>query len=265
MFDDDVSHPDDCDCLTCAIRQETQRRINAGTLQSWEIPQHLIDVLAEQIAISIDVGECLRTVELFGSSLRAAVCRHHPQLGARVIQLTRRGDGQAGGPTDDVAFVTPPDLEGRRLSPGPNPLHGFGHSPLTEGAALATLPQCAAPGKVTPLHASTHRGDTGRGAPSPPLRDTVTLAATTELTAEMLAMMTTQVLHHIWWSCQCWVDITAPRSVKAQIAHAGCVARSARNQLGIEAELKRRHQPVPIAPTPIYIVSIRFDQAYGGD
>jgi hypothetical protein len=264
LFDDDDSHPDDCDCLTCAIRLEAQRRIDAGTLQFWEIPQHLIEALAEQIAISVDVGECLRTVELFGSSLRAAVCRHHPQLGARVIHLTRRRDGQAREPSDDVAFVTPADLEGRRLSPGPNPLQGFGHTPLSEGAALATLPQGAAPGQVTPLHAATHRGDTREGAPSRPLRDTVTLAATTVLTAEMLAMMTTQVLRHIWWSCQCWADITAPRSLKAQIAHAGCVDRSARNQLGIEAELERRRQPVPIAPTPTYIVSIRFDQAYGG-
>jgi hypothetical protein len=225
MFHDDDLHEPDCQCFACAIIQEAEKRQAAGELSDWEIPSSLIDVLAQQIATRVDPATCLKAIDVYGSSLRVAVSKYHPQLGAEVIQLNASAPaGQAG-----------------QLSPAPIVPNAAG-----EPARIHALPFL----RVIPA------------APQDPTQhlhpdQQLNLVVTAELSLQLLTNAAPDTLRSLWWSCQAWLDHAPPAALCANLLHSRRRDNAQLNQRRIEGELSLRRQAAPAPPPAHYLAFLR--------
>ena len=255
MYDDEDLHAPDCDCFGCSIRTQAQRCKSEQIIDDWAIPFELIELLAEHLIDHVAPADHLGAIDRYARDLRTAVNRLRPELGATIIPICR--NDRAHRQNDDSTVDATPGSAVRTDSPDPRrhlqQVHPS-HSPVPQALPNYNVALLSRPNR------SEHDPRPRRGNP---LHHTMTIAATAELEAQSLAGMTIEVLHHLWWSCQAWADITTHRASRAQATHTGFASRAYQNQNRIAVELERRKATIPTAPAPGYITAIRTDQAFG--
>jgi hypothetical protein len=254
MFNDE-DHEPDCDCFGCSIRTQAQRCKSEQIIDDWAIPFELIELLAEHLIDHVAPADHLGAIDRYARDLRIAVNRLRPELGAAIIPIC--SSNRVNRRNDDGTVEATPSSAVRTDSADP-------HQHIRQVHPSDSAVQQALPNYNVALLSPQNRSESDRRPRrGNPIHHTMTIAATAELDAQALDGMTIEVLHHLWWSCQAWSDITTPGTSRAQTIHTGFASRAYQNQHRIAAELERRKATIPTAPAPGYITAIRTDQAFG--
>ena len=71
-------HSSTCPCFRCFITNEADRRMDAGSLDPWEVPTLLTEIVADIVASHPDINERARRAEWFAHQLLEAVELPYP-------------------------------------------------------------------------------------------------------------------------------------------------------------------------------------------